>query len=125
MLSAAVGGVWGNDAALMPVARMAATGPYDLTAARMAMRVLDHGFDGWDGRATIRWATHSLEVTAAGTERVQVYAPVGEPYFCFEPVTNATDAFNRMGEEPRRFGVAVLGPGETTAIGIRFAPRAL
>lgn len=125
VLSAAVGGVWRNDAELLPEARVAAIGPFDLVEAPMAMRVLDHGFDGWDGRATIRWVTHALRITAIGTERVQVYAPAGEPYFCFEPVTNATDAFNRMGDEPGRFGVAVLEPGEIAAIGVRFAPLGL
>jgi aldose 1-epimerase len=52
-----------------------------------------------------------------------VYTPTGEPYFCAEPVSNATDAVNLVAAGRDDTGLLVLEPGETASARIVFAPR--
>jgi len=53
-----------------------------------------------------------------------VYSPPGEPYFCAEPVTNCTDAFNLAVQGRTDTGMIVLAPGEVVTVIIRFTPIA-
>jgi aldose 1-epimerase len=48
-----------------------------------------------------------------------LYTPPGEPFFCAEPVSNITDAFNRLEEGT---GCMVLAPGESRSARVRFMP---
>ncbi len=50
-----------------------------------------------------------------------LFAPVGEPYFAVEPVTNATNAFNLHAAGVAGSGTLVLAPGATVAAGFRLA----
>ena len=49
-----------------------------------------------------------------------LFCPPLKPVFCFEPVTHPIDAFN-LPEPFARAGLAVLQPGESTAIEVSFA----
>ena len=51
-----------------------------------------------------------------------LYTPAGEPYFCAEPVSNITNAFNLA---PGRddTGLIVLAPGATIAARVHFTPN--
>lgn len=126
-VTARVGGVWRSDAEQMPVALVPARGAYALDGGRLTGRVLDNCYEGWDGRAAVAWPLRRvvLDISALGATRAQVFAPQGGDFFCFEPVTNAIDAFNRIGGDPARVGVAVLGPGGDVSISVRFRPRGL
>ncbi len=52
-----------------------------------------------------------------------VYTPPGEPFFCVEPVSNCTDAFNLHAEGRDDTGTRILQPGDSLAATVRFEPR--
>lgn len=67
-------------------------------------------FGGWDGRAVIEWPANGVAVelyTLPALKHVVVWAPPGEDFFCFEPLSHGTDSFNRCQQDqtisaPRR-----------------------
>lgn len=93
----------------------------------MADIACDDVFEQWNGRATIEWPAERLrlELEADDTlERLVVFSPPGEDYFCIEPVSNATDAFNltAQGAPIDRTGMRILEPGEAWAVRMRLRP---
>lgn len=59
----------------------------------------DHGLEGWDGRAVITWPTQAKRLSMAAVEgygRAVFYSPMGENFFCFEPVSHTWNAHNRV-----------------------------
>ncbi len=89
---------------------------------------LDNVFTGWDGRAEILWpescARLRLEVEGP-LEFLVLYTPRAEPYFCAEPVSNATDAFNLAASGLTDTGMIVLEPGKSVKATFRFIPELL
>ena len=74
---------------------------------------VDHCFFGWPRHARVVQPRHALSIhisTTSPTEWTTVFVPPGGDFFCFEPVSHATGAFNRLGGEDE--GVAVLAPGQ-------------
>lgn len=72
-------------------------------------------YGGWDGRATIRYPSRGVSMTIRCGKRfkhLMLYADPTKPFFCLEPQTNASGAFNRPGgsDDPDQ-GIFVLGPG--------------
>jgi aldose 1-epimerase len=91
--------VWRTDAEVLPIARIVVPPAYDFSRSRNVNEVnLDNGFDGWDGRATIRWPSRKLrvELEASPTFRhTVIYVPPDRPYFCVEPVSHANGRVGR------------------------------
>ena len=123
-LSAEVTGMWRNDAETLPVELVSP--PDDQNPGRgLALdRVeLDTVFTGWSGQAMLEWPTRvqslELEATPLLTFLV-IYTPAGEPYFCAEPVSNCTDAFNLAASGCADTGMIVLAPGQTVSAGVTF-----
>jgi aldose 1-epimerase len=91
--------VWRTDAEVLPIARIVVPPAFDFSRSRNVNEVsLDNGFDGWDGRATIRWPSRKLrlELEASPTFRhAVIYVPPGRPYFCVEPVSHANGRVGR------------------------------
>ena len=86
---------------------------------------LDDCFSGWNGVAEIIHSRSGRVITLEALEPMNwcvVFVPKDENYFCFEPVTHATGAFNT--EDPEVEGVTVLAPGERKTIGVRISERA-
>ncbi|MBZ9738217.1 MULTISPECIES: aldose 1-epimerase [unclassified Mesorhizobium] len=86
----------------------------------------DHG--GWNGEACIRFPTRcvGLRITADPIFRhLMLYADPTKPYFCVEPQTNASGAFNRGQWDDPEEGVIVLGPGQSAIGTVSFVPFAL
>lgn len=114
-LTARVNGVWLNDPTLLPLARAALPDVWRFPGGVLMDRtVLDNGFTGWDGIATLDWPDLGLRLTVAADGpfgHLVIYAPAGEDYLCVEPVSHMTDAVNR-GQEPDA-GLRVLQPGES------------
>jgi aldose 1-epimerase len=94
----------------------------DFSRARPVDVVLDDCFAGWDGRARFAWPRSGVVATLEASERcrhVVIYSPAGQPFFAFEPVTNANDGFNLMARGDCEDGVVVLAPGETLEAAFR------
>ena len=50
-----------------------------------------------------------------------LYTPPGQPYFCAEPVSNITNAFN-LTHGPDDTGLIILAPGAKIAARVQFTP---
>ena len=77
---------------------------------------LDNCFVGWRRRAVIEWPESDarLVMTAdAPLDFLVVYTPPGRPFFCVEPVSHVTDAFNLAAAGRPDTGARALEPGET------------
>ena len=126
-LHAGVDAIWEIDAEVLPTELVPATPPRDPRAGLAVDEVaLDNCFAGWNGRAEIDWPERGarLSMRAEGPLGfLVVYTPPGEPYFCAEPVSNATDAFNLAAAGRGDTGMVVLAPGEEAAARVSFAPR--
>jgi aldose 1-epimerase len=52
-----------------------------------------------------------------------VYTPPGQSFFCAEPVSHITDAFNRAAAGQADTGMLTLAPGETVGVTLRLTPE--
>jgi aldose 1-epimerase len=109
-VTARVGGVWLCGADPIPTRHTTEfpAGWNLSTGASMHGSLIDNGYTGWDGAATIAWPERGLALritmeplaTTAGPVTPAwclVYRPpVGEA-FCFEPITQPIDAFHLDG----------------------------
>jgi len=80
---------------------------------------INAAFTGWSGRANIRQPELGINVTMTASPELgtaHVYSPGAEAdFFCFEPVSHATDAVNQTGMP----GLAVLDRGEVMTLWMR------
>jgi aldose 1-epimerase len=121
VLDTAATDVWTVDDEIMPVARVPATGRYDLHQRRVCGQGLDNGYDGWSGDALISWPNkgRALRLTSAAP-RFQLFSPPDGGLIAAEPVTNANAALNQPAEDWERLGLWLLKPGQTAALSARF-----
>jgi aldose 1-epimerase len=100
---------WLTDAEVLPVERIAVPARWDFSSLRRVDDVVvDSGFEGWDGRATIAWPRARLRLEMEATKRFRdlvIYIPPGQPFFCVEPVSHV----------PGAIGATRLAPGATLA----------
>ncbi len=87
----------------------------------------DHVFEKWNSLANINWPEQhrSLQISAhPDLDRLVVYIPENENYFCVEPVSHITDAFNlsEKGMPLDESGMRVLAPREYWKVWVRFTP---
>ncbi len=74
--------------------------------------LVDHVFEGWDGRAGIVWPEHGLALAIESDSGYYiVYTPVGAEFFCIEPVDHLINAHNTPGGMTRH-GLTMLAPGQ-------------
>ena len=125
-LSAQVDAMWATDAEVMPTAL---TGADPRLAAEdglpLADTALDNVFTGWERRATIRWPERNARLSIeadAPLDFLVVYSPAAEDFFCAEPVTHCTDAFNLAAQGRRDTGMLTLQPGASLPATVRFRP---
>jgi aldose 1-epimerase len=126
-LSAEVAGVWLTDDEVMPTERVSPPECWDLSGgAAVPGMAIDNGFDGWDGRAQIEWPESDAGLTIVAESpliNLVVFAPPGGDFFCVEPVSHMTDAFNLAARGMAETGMRVLAPGETLSAGVTFSPH--
>lgn len=126
-LVARVVAMWATDAEVMPTALVAADRrlgtddglPIDEVA-------LDNVFTGWSGHALVRWPERDAALALEADPPLAflvVYSPPGERYFCAEPASHCTDAFNLAAQGRADSGMLVLDPGARVAATVRFRPR--
>jgi aldose 1-epimerase len=73
-------------------------------------------YSDWDGHAVIEWPSDKIRVRIETTPRLRhviAWAPPGEEFFCFEPVSHATNSFNLAKEQIQCDDPKVVEPGET------------
>jgi aldose 1-epimerase len=116
-LTADVQAIWLTDDEVMPTTLAPPQPGADLTrGVRVDAVALDNCFVGWRRYAVIEWpeAEMRLVVTAeAPLDFLVVYTPPGRPFFCAEPVSHVTDAFNLAAAGRTDTGARALAPGET------------
>jgi aldose 1-epimerase len=124
-VQARVSGMWETDAEILPTRHvLPPAGSNPTTGFDVSETDYDTVFTGWARRARISWPEHGrqLDIEAeAPLDFLVLYTPPGEPFFCAEPVSNITDAFNRIGEDLNT-GCIVLAPGQTRSASVRFTP---
>lgn len=121
VLDAAVDAVWTVDDKVLPVKRERAVGRYDLRGRHICGAGLDNGYEGWSGRAEIRWPDKGVTLRLRALERYfQVYAPPQGGLIAVEPVSQANDALSRPELEWAALGIRVLAPGEETTLKARW-----
>jgi aldose 1-epimerase len=122
-LDTEVEGAWTIDEHVLPVERVPATGRYDLRDRLVCGQGLDHGFDGWGGRAVMRTPGQpfAIEMSSHDATCFQLYSPIQGGIYVAEPVTHTNAALNVPEEEWDRLGLKVLEPGEEMALNARIA----
>ncbi|MER8488163.1 aldose 1-epimerase [Mesorhizobium australicum] len=125
-VQARVSGMWENDAEVLPIRHVPPpVGAHPSIGFDVSEVDFDTVFTGWTRRARITWPEHGrqLDIEAeAPMDFLVLYTPPGEPFFCAEPVSNITDAFNRMGDKEIDTGCIVLAPGQKQSASVRFIP---
>jgi len=112
-LNAPATGVW-TGADIVPDRLAPPAEVFDWTDRPVAEApFVDNCYEGWSGEARLSDAGGAT-VVRASTDRLHVYAPVGEDILCVEPVTHRPDAFNQAA--PGDQGFVVLEPGETLSL---------
>jgi aldose 1-epimerase len=125
-LTAGVGPMWATDAEVMPTALVPADARLASTQGLpIADVALDNAFTKWRRRATIRWPQRGAMLRLDADPPLGflvVYSPPGESYFCAEPVSHCTDAFNLAAQGDADTGMLVLQPGASVSATVRFRP---
>jgi aldose 1-epimerase len=131
ILTAEVEAVWLTDETCLPTERVACPEHWKLSAgARVDALVCDNQFEPWNGLARVDWPNENMALYIKASDdlnRLIVYAPEGEDFFCVEPVSHMTDAFNRSadGMPPAASGMRVLEPGESWRVWMELSPSPL
>jgi aldose 1-epimerase len=126
-LTARVSGLWLTDAEILPVVCVVPPPDRDPGRGLAVDRVaLDNAFVGWDGHAVIAWPERRARLRLAAPPPLRtlvVYTPPGQSFFCAEPVSHMTDAFNLAAAGQADTGMLTLAPGETVRVTLRLAPE--
>ena len=116
-LTAGVSGVWETDAEVMPVRHGALPERWNLPEGQYVKGLLcDNVFTDWDRSARIERPDLGLAIALRAEPPLNflvVYAPEGADFFCVEPASHATDAFNLAAQGDSGSGMCVLAPDET------------
>lgn len=128
VLTARTAAAWDEDRHWLPTSRHPTAGDLDFSEGRpLPRRWVNTPFEGWDGRATIRWPEQDLAVRLTADplfDRSLVFVsdPAFDPgyaydFFCLEPMSHGIDGHN----SPGGAGLRRLAPGESLAGRLRIA----
>jgi aldose 1-epimerase len=123
-VEAKVAGMWTADADVMPVALVtpAPAGEDPSVGVEPASTALDSVYTGWSRSARITWPEHRASLTMTAEKPLDflvVFTPPGRDFFCVEPVSHMTDAFNLAAKGRGDTGMIVLRPGQSVATATR------
>ncbi len=116
-ISANLPSLWKFDDALLPVALCENSQIHELMRGK-AIRDLptQSEFWDWDGHARITWEDSPLGVQIRSRPRLKgavLWGPRSEEFFCFEPISHSTNAFNFSRQDAERYGVKYLEPNDS------------
>lgn len=117
---------WTVDEQVLPVAKVPATGRYDLADQLICGQGLDNGFDGWTGRVVMNdddWP-YELGLCSPQARFFQVFSPSAGGFFVAEPVTHANAALNAPETDWPELGLRILEAGEEMRLDMRIEVRA-
>lgn len=117
---------WTVDKQVLPVAKVPATGRYDLADRLICGQDLDNGFAGWTGRIVMNdddWP-YELGLSSSQARFFQVFSPSAGGFFVAEPVTHANAALNAPETDWPELGLRILEPGEEMRLDMRIEVRA-
>lgn len=117
--------VWTVDSNVLPVARVPATGRYDISDGPICRRDLDNGYGGWSGRAIITdpgWP-FELDLSSADARYFHVYSPPQGGSFAAEPVGHANAALNQPEENWPALGIQLTEPAQEIDLEMRLDLR--
>jgi len=127
-LTAAVEAMWQTDREMLPTALVAPRPDADPTrGVPVDASALDNCFTGWSHRAVIDWPERGARLvmtTEPPLDFLVVFTPPGRPFFCAEPVSHVTDAFNLAAGGRADTGARTLAPGESLRAAVRLATEA-
>jgi aldose 1-epimerase len=94
---------------------------WDFSLSRnLPLGKINNAFDGWLGKARIRWPERSLSLSLTASPELAtciIFSPgPGSGFFCLEPVTHPVDAFHLPGMP----GLRVLQRGEGFEVSCRY-----
>jgi len=118
-IAADVRAMWLTDEERMPTERVA-------PPAAPFGRGRDNCFVGWSRRVTIDWpelGARLLMRAEPPLDYLVVFTPARRPFFCIEPVSQVTDAFNLAEAGRSDSGILVLEPGETLRTAVVLTPE--
>lgn len=121
-----VGFAWTIDEKVLPVAKVPATGRYDLNDRLICGQDLDNGFADWSGRALMtdpNWP-FEIELSSRDARFFQIYSPASGGIFVAEPVSHANAALNAPETDWFELGIRVLDSGEAMSLETRIEVRA-
>ena len=120
-LATSVTDTWTIDEHVLPVAKVPATGRFDLADRAVCGQDLDHGFGGWGGTARISDPGWPFEVIMSSPNAAffQLYSPASGGIFVAEPVTHANAALNAPEDEWAELGLRVVEPGAAMSLEMR------
>ena len=114
-------GEWATDDRCIPTQLASAAEPRDWWQGEpVASRNVDTVYTGREGELEIDWPERGIGLRMRPSDGLQfttVYVPEGEDFFCVEPVSHMTDAFNRDGGDS---GMRVLEPIEEWSVALGF-----
>ena len=119
--------MWINDAETMPL-RLESVPEIKLLNQGLIVtqNALDNLFTGWNREVLISWPewNANLRIFAdAPLDFLVIYTPADADFFCVEPVSNVTDAFNMLARGEFGHGTKTLLPGELIEGKICFVPE--
>ncbi|WP_085906881.1 aldose 1-epimerase [Kiloniella majae] len=118
-LKANVPNVWMTEPTCLPTKLVKCPEHWDLRESPSVEALeCDNQFEPWDGKAQIYWPEDNIKVDLSAStnlNRLIVYAPKDEDYFCVEPTSHITDALNpeSKGMSLEDTGIEILKPQET------------
>lgn len=122
-LWASIRGMWNGNSLMIPTDHVDGSPLIDLAHGALVDKApfVDNCFTGWRSPARIDQPDGGMAVTLEASPECSffhIYIPVGQTFFCAEPVTAMPNAFNR--KEPAGVtGARTLAPGASLSVDMR------
>jgi len=119
--------MWVNDSENMPLS-LETVPEIGLLSQSLTVKqkALDNLFCGWNREVLISWPewNAALKISAESPlDYLVIFTPPEEDFFCVEPVSHVTDAFNMLDRGDSGNGTKILLPDEMLEGKISFVPE--
>jgi aldose 1-epimerase len=119
--------MWVNDSENMPLSLETVPEIERLNHGfSVKQKALDNLFCGWNREVLISWPewNAALKISAESPlDYLVIFTPPEEDFFCVEPVSHVTDAFNMLDRGDSGNGTKILLPDEMLEGKISFVPE--